>query len=155
MKNSFSCLGRPQSGHAMLSPFFQYPYITVLYEKKSNNLLQTFSRCAAVNYYTLYSVREMEISRLLCCSIVSQKNVFCFCFCFFSLNFIVLNLMYNALTSAQNSYEERMRSYRTGPDQLYPRAFSLRSNRVLFVFAIFKGVIGEKILAPRLRTSAT
>ena len=70
-------------------------------------------------------------------------------------NFIVLNLMYRALISAQNSYEERTGCYRTGPDQLYPRAFSLRPNRVLFVFAIFKRVIGEKMLVLRLRTSAT
>ena len=39
----------------MLNPFFQYLYCTVLYEK-SNNLLPTFSRRAAGNYYTLYSI---------------------------------------------------------------------------------------------------
>ena len=44
----------------MLSPFFQPRYSTVLNEK-SNNLLPTFSRCVAVNYYTLYPAREMEI----------------------------------------------------------------------------------------------
>ena len=45
----------------------------------------------------------------------------------------------------------------TEPDQLqlYPRAFSLRPNRVLFVLAIFKRVIDEKMLALQLRTSAT
>ena len=59
-KDCFNSLGWSQSGHAMLSPFFQPRYSTVLNEK-SNNLLPTFSRCAAVNYYTLYSAREMEI----------------------------------------------------------------------------------------------
>ena len=63
--------------------------------------------------------------------------------------------MCQALTSTQNSYEERTLCYRTKPDQLYPRAFSLRPNRVLFVFAVFKGLKGEKMLALRLRTSAT
>ena len=77
-KNCFSCLSRPQSGHAMLSPFFQPRYNTVLNEK-SDNLLPTFSRCAAVNYYTLYSVREMRITRLLCYSTVSQKPRFFLC----------------------------------------------------------------------------
>ena len=33
---------------------------TVPYEK-FNNLLPTFSRCAAINYYTLYSALEMGI----------------------------------------------------------------------------------------------
>ena len=74
---------------------------------------------------------------------------------FAALDVLVLNLMYQALTSAQNTYEEKTRCYRTGPDQLYPRAFSLRPNRVLFVFTVFKGLIGEKMLALRLRTSAT
>ena len=45
--------------------------------------------------------------------------------------------------------------YGTGPDQFYPRAFTLRPNRVLLVLAIFKRVIDEKMLALRLRTSAT
>ena len=102
MKNCFSSLGRSQGGHVMLSPFSQPRYSTVLNEK-SNNLLPTFSKWAAVKYYTLYSVREMGITRLLCYSTVSQKRVF-----FSALNFIVLNLMYHALTLAQNSYEERM-----------------------------------------------
>ena len=152
MKHCFSCLGRPQSGHAMLSPFFQYLYCTVLYEKKINNLLPTFSRCTAVNYYTLYSVRGMGID--YCVIIQCHKKNANLRF-FSALNFIVLNLMCHALTSAQNSYEERTRCYRTKPDQLYPRAFSLRLNRVLFVFAVFKGLIGEKMLALRLRISAT
>ena len=37
---------------------------------------------------------------------------------------------------------------RTGPDQLYPRAFALRPNLVLFVLAIFKRVIDEKNACP-------
>ena len=45
--------------------------------------------------------------------------------------------------------------YRIGPDQLYSRAFALRPNRVLVVLAIFKRVIGGKMIALRLRTSAT
>ena len=39
--------------------------------------------------------------------------------------------------------------YRTGADQLYPRAFALRPNRALFVLAILKRVTGEKMLALR------
>ena len=55
-----------------------------------------------------------------------------------------------------NSYEGDNRElYRTGPDQLYPRAFALRPNRVLLVLAIFKRVIDEKMFALRLGTSAT
>ena len=83
----------------MLNPFFQYLYCTVLYEN-FNNLLPTFSRCAAVNYYTLYSAREMKIYY---CVTVPQKYEFA------ALNFIVLNVVYQALTSAYNSYEERTR----------------------------------------------
>ena len=79
MNNCSSSLGRPQSGHAMLSPFFQPRYSTGLNEK-SINLLPTFSRCAAVNYYTtLYSVREMGITRLLCYSTVPQRKFENFC----------------------------------------------------------------------------
>ena len=53
-----------QGGHAMLNPFFQYLYCTVLYEK-SNNLLPTFSRCAAVNYYTCILLEKWEITTVL------------------------------------------------------------------------------------------
>ena len=73
----------------MLNPFFQYLYCTVLYEK-FNNLIPTFSRCAAVNYYTLYSAREMGI--YYCVSATKMLIA--------AHNFIVLNLMYQALTSA-------------------------------------------------------
>ena len=75
-----SSLGRSQGGHTMLSPFFQCLYCTVLFEKKKK-LLPTFSRCAVVNYYTLYPVREMGITRLLCYSTVSQKREFAIFFC--------------------------------------------------------------------------
>ena len=50
-KNRFSCVGHPQSGHAILSPSFQPCYRTVL-NKKSINLLPFFFRCAAVNHYS-------------------------------------------------------------------------------------------------------
>ena len=109
-ENCFSSLGRSQGGHALLSLFFQPRYSTVLSEK-SNNLLPTFSRCAAINYYTLYSVRETGITRLLCYSTVSQKRDF-----FSALNFIVLNLMYHALTSAQTA--ARKKRVATEPDQI-------------------------------------
>ena len=56
-----------------------------------SNLLPTFSRCAAVNYYTLYSAREIGI---YCCVTVPHKYEFA------ALNFIVLKLMYQALISA-------------------------------------------------------
>ena len=137
----FSCAD--QSSHYQIGADGR---IKVLNEK-SNNLLPNFSRCAAINYYTLYSVRELLD---YCVTVQCHKNAI-----FSALHFIVLNLMYHALTSALNSYEEKPRCYRTQPDQLYPRVFSLRPNRVLFVFTIFKEVIGKKILALRLRTSAT
>ena len=57
MKNCFSCLGRPRSGHAMLSPFFQPCYSTVLNEK-SINLLPFFFRCAAVNHYSATTTKN-------------------------------------------------------------------------------------------------
>ena len=96
MKNCFinSSLGRSQGGHVMLSPFFEPGYSTVLNEK-SNNLLPIFSRCAAVNHYTLYSAWEVGITRLLCYSTVITKTQI-----FANFNFVVLNLMYHALTSA-------------------------------------------------------
>ena len=47
LKTVLVAWGRPQGGHAMLNPFFQYLYCTVLYEK-SNNLLPIFPRCADV-----------------------------------------------------------------------------------------------------------
>ena len=50
---------------------------------------------------------------------------------------------------------ENRESYRTGPDQLFPRAFALRPSRALLVLAIFKRLIDEKMFALRLRTSAT
>ena len=74
----------------MLSPFSQPRYSTVL-SKKSNNLLPTLPRCAAINYYTLYSALEMGIYY---CVTVLQKYEFA------ALNFIVLKLMYQALISA-------------------------------------------------------
>ena len=52
MKNCFCNLGRSQGGHVKLSPFFQPRYSTVLNEKY-NNLPSTFSRCPAVNYYSV------------------------------------------------------------------------------------------------------
>ena len=59
-------------------------------------------------------------------------------------------------SSSINSYEGKNRElYRTEPNQLCPRAFALQPNRVLLVLAIFKRVIGEKMLALRLLTSST
>ena len=93
-------------------------------------------------------------------TVQNKKNVN-----FSALNFIVLSLKCHALISAFNLpgtnfsikqlRGENHEAYRTGPDQLYPRAFALRPNRVLFVLAILKRVMGEKMLALRLRTSAT
>ena len=97
-----------------------------------------------------------NFARLLCYSIVQENANF---------NFIVLSLMYHALILAFNlpgtnfsikkPRGENGEPYRTGPDQLYPRAFELRPNRALLVLDIFKRVIDEKIFALRLRTSAT
>ena len=152
MKNYFGSLGRPPGGHAMLSPFFQYLYCTVFYEKNpitcfqlSPNVQQSITTpCILFGKWELLDY---------CVTVQCHKNA---SLRFVSaLNFIVLSLMYHALTSAQNSYKERTRCYRTKPDQLYPRAFSLRPNRVLLVFAIFQGLIGEKMLALRLRALAT
>ena len=62
----------------MLSPFFQPRYSTVL-DEKSKNLLPTFSRCAAINYYRVTVPPKRE---------------------FTALNFIALNLMYQEPTVA-------------------------------------------------------
>ena len=75
------------------------------------------------------------------------------CFCS-QLHCIELNAPRTNFSIKQLRGENR-EPYRTGPDQLYPRAFALRPNRALFVLAIFKRVIGEEMLALRLRTSAT
>ena len=94
----------------MLSLFFQPRYSTILNEK-SNNLLPIFSRRAAVNHYILYSAWEKYSAR-------KTAN-------FSALKFIVLNLLYHGLISAQSSYGERTRCYRAKPVQPHPRAFSL------------------------------
>ena len=131
-KKCFSWLGQLQGGHVMLSLFFQPRHSTVL-----NAKLKTCFQLSP------------DVQQSITTVLQPQKWEFA------NSNFIVLNLIYHALISAQNSYEERTDCYRTGPDQLYPRAFSVWPNRVLLVFAIFKRVIGEKMLALRLRTSAT
>ena len=137
-KNRFSCLGQPQSGHAMLSPFFQPRYSAVLNEK-SNSLLPR---------YTL--LEKKEFARRLCYSTVQEKREF---FCS-QLHYIEFNVPRTNFSIKQPRGENH-EPYRTGPDQLYPRAFALRPNRVLFALAIFKKVIREKMLVLRLRTSAT
>ena len=147
MKNCFSSLGRSQRGHVILSPFFQPRYSTVLNEK-FNNLLPTFSRCAAIDYYTLYSVRELLDYYVI---VQCHKNAIFFCTQFHCIEF---NVPRTNFTIKHLRGKKRVAT-ETGPDQLYPRAFSLRPNRVLFVFTIFKGMIGEKMLALRLRTAAT
>ena len=117
----------------MLSPFFQTLYSTVLNEN-SINLLPFFFTCAAANQYSATTTRS-EI-------------------CEFQLHCIEFNVPRSNFSIKQPRGKKHER-YRTGPDQLYPRAFALRPNRVLFVLAIFNRVIGEKMLALRLRTSAT
>ena len=72
----------------------------------------------------------------------------------FQLHYIEFNMPGTNFSIKQPRGKNQER-YRTGPDQLYPRAFSLRPNRVLFVLAISKRAIDEKMLALRLRTSAT
>ena len=64
-------------------------------------------------------------------------------------------LMYRALSSARNSYEGTTPRKRTEPDQSYPKASSIRPNGVFFIFAVLKGLMGNGMLALRLRTSAT
>ena len=61
----------------MLSPFSQSLYSTVLSEK-FNSLLPFFFTCAAVNHYRA-TITKLE---------------------FANFNFVVLSLMYHALTSA-------------------------------------------------------
>ena len=87
----FSSLGRPQGGHVIITRS-AYP-VPLLYRTlgKFNNLLPTFSRCAAINYYTLYSAQKMGI---YFCTTLLQKLEFA------AVNFTVLNSMYQALTSA-------------------------------------------------------
>ena len=74
--------------------------------------------------------------------------------CEFQLNCIELNVPRTNFSIKQPRGKNH-EHYGTGPDQLYPRAFALRPNRVLLVLAIFKRVTGEKMLALRLRTSVT
>ena len=70
------------------------------------------------------------------------------------LNFIVLNLLYQALTSAFYSYEETTRCYRTEPDQIQPIPKAFRYSRTGYSSDILHGVDGQEN-ACRLRTSAT
>ena len=116
----------------MLNPFFQPRYSTVLNEK-SNNLLPTFSRCAAINYYTFYSALEMGIyycvtvpinyycfsdvqqsivNLLLCHSTTNIRNrcsqLHCIEFNVTSTNFSI------------NSYEEKVTSAISGDQSNYP-----------------------------------
>ena len=137
IKNCFSCLGHPQSGHAMLCPFFQPRYSTVL-NKKFNSLL---SSCICL--------RNRNLLDLLCYSTVQEKREF---FCA-QLHCIEFNIPRTNFSIKQPRGKNRL--LRTGSDQLYPRAFSLRPNRVLFFLAIFKRAVDEKMLALPLRTSAT
>ena len=86
-----------------------------------------------------------------CCSTVQCRKIR-----IHALNFLVFEFNVPRTNSSKNSYEGKSRaSYRTGLDQLYLRVFALRPNRVLLVLAIFKRVMDEKMLALRLRTSAT
>ena len=85
-----------------------------------------------------------------CCIIVQYKKMRISCS---QLHFVEFDVPRTNFSI--NSYEGDNRElYRTGPDQLYPRAFALRPNRVLLVLVI-KRVIDEKLFALRLRTSAT
>ena len=96
-------------------------------------VLATYSKILEIHYYITVSQNENLLLSI-------------------SLYF---KLMYQALTSALNSYEGTTRCKITEPNQIYPKAFSIRSNRVLLVFAIFKGSMCKKVLALWLRTSAT
>ena len=117
----------------MLSPLFQPRYSTVLNEK-SINLLPFFFTCAAANQFST-TTTNTEI-------------------CEFQLQCIEFNVPRTNLSIKQPRGKNHER-YRTKPDQLYPRTFALRPNRVFFVLAIFNRVIGEKMLALLLRTSVT
>ena len=117
----------------MLSPFFQPCYSTVLDEKSVN--LFPFSLDVQHSITTVLQPQKIGV-------------------CDFQLHCIKFNVPRTNFSIKQLRGENHER-YRTGPDQPYPRAFPLRPNRVLFVLAIFKRVIGEKMLALRLRTSAT
>ena len=128
----------------MLSPFFQPCYTTVLDEKCNSPL--SFFRRATFNYYSAIAAR-WEFARLQCYSTVQEKREFqlrC-------IEFNVPRTNYSIKQPRGKNHEH----YGIGPDQLYPRAFGLRPNRVLLVLSIFKGLIDEKMLALRLRTSAT
>ena len=75
IKNIFSRLARLRSGHAVLCPFFQHRYSTVL-DEKSHDLLSVFFRRAARNCYWA-TVTKWEFAILL----------------FANFNIIVLGLM--------------------------------------------------------------
>ena len=140
-----SSLGRPQDGHAMLHPFFQPRYSIVLNEK-SNNLLPAFSRCAAINYYTLYSAQEMGI--FYCHSIAKMR------ICCSQLHCIEFNAPF---TNLQHKIATRKKRYAKETNQiksiLFPRHFDTAEPDT--VVMIFKGLMGKKMLALRLRTSMT
>ena len=121
----------------MLGPFSQSLYSTVL-DEKSNNLLPFLFRCAALS--------PVHINRTT--TVLQSQNG----------NFLYRCIEFNVPRTNINIKIAMVKNHKhsTGrPDQLYPRVFALRPNRALLVLASFKRMMGEKILALRLRTSAT
>ena len=81
-------LGQPQSGHVILSPFFQPLYSTVL-TKESTSLLPFLFRRTASNYWSTASTIVFFFAILLC---HSTTHIFA------NFSFSVLSLIYHALT---------------------------------------------------------
>ena len=90
-KNNLSNWVGGRSGIALLSPFSQHCYSTVL-DEKSNNLLPFFFRRAALNYSATATKTEVCYTVVLQYSLRKCEVL--------ALNFFVLNLMYHALISA-------------------------------------------------------
>ena len=131
-KKLFQLLGSPTKRACNAQSVLQ-SLATIPYSIKKSNLLPTCSRCTAVNHYSATTTKIGS--------------------CEFQLHCIEFNVPRTNFSIKQLRGE----NVATEPNQLqlYPRAVSLRPNRVLFVLAIFNRVIDEKMLAVRLRTSAT
>ena len=118
----------------MLGPFSQSLYSTVL-DEKSDNMLPFFFRRAGFNLGHINRITTV---------LQSQKREF-------PIPLYVSRTNINIKIAMVKNHK-----HSTGrPDQLYPRVFALRPNRALLVLASFKKMMGEKMLALRLRTSAT
>ena len=100
---------------------------------ESTSLLPILFRHAAFNYSVLQQ-QKRKFAILLCHSTVH-------------ISAYQLHCLEFSVPRTNSSIKKQLRSHITYPtelDQLYSRAFALRSNRALHVLASFKMVVGEK-----------